>query len=77
MKKMTLKCILTKNVPVVPTDLLRKRMKKNGSADIDAFINGTWQKIGFVHEWPEKSANVSITFKLPNPYVILLDLKDK
>lgn len=74
---MTLKCILTKNVPVVPTDLLKKRMKKNGSADIYAFINGVWQKIGFVHEWPKESENVDIKFKLPNPYIISLELRDK
>ncbi len=67
-----IKCIITSKIPVVPDDPLRYVQKKNKSADIYAFINGIWIKIGFAHIWPDKLSNPSIKFKLPNPYEIKL-----
>ena len=67
-----LKCIVKGNVPAVPGDLLRHKLKKNKSSDIEAFIEGKWIKIGFVPIWPENLSNPSITLKVPNPYVLNL-----
>ena len=67
-----LKCKVTSRIPVVPDDPLRYKLKKNGSSDIEAFIEGNWIKIGFVHVWPNKITKPSIKLKVPNPYVLKL-----
>ena len=67
-----LKCIVTARIPVVPGDLLRYKIKKNKSADIEAFMEGKWMKVGFVHVWPDKMTRPTIMLKVPNPYVLLL-----
>ena len=67
-----LKCIVTSRTPVVPDDPLRYKLKKNGSSDIEAFIEGKWMKIGFVNIWPHNITKPSITLKVPDPYVLTL-----
>ena len=67
-----IKCRITSNVPVVPDDLLRYKVKKNGGADIEAFIEDKWMKIGYTQIWPDKTTNPRIFFKVPNPYEIKL-----
>lgn len=67
-----LKCKVTSRIPVVPDDPLKYKLKKNGSSDIEAFIEGNWIKIGFVNVWPDKIHKPSIMFKTPNPYELTL-----
>ena len=67
-----IRCIVTSKIPVVPDDPLRCKIKKNNSSDIEAYIEGRWIKIGFVHVWPDKIYRPSITFRVPNPYELTL-----
>ena len=70
-------CTKTKNTPVVPSDKLRHKLKKNNSADIYAHIEGVWQKIGFVNEWPVHIKNPTITFRVPHPYQLRIRIQSR
>ena len=69
-------CIVKNNkIPLVPDDLIKLKRKRNGSADVCAFINNNWIFIGYTPVCPLNVKNLTAKCVLPHPYNVKLMLK--